>query len=212
MGYVILRGMANSLRGSNKKLLFVCPHCNSKDIVRNGHPHSRKLEFFCKKCHRYFYEDTIKGYPSTNIPFPVIAYLLYYRRRTPEFSNMRHFRVFVNHWLKILGISKTGVSRQTIHHWINNFDRLLDDVITFTEAQEFISRYTGKIPSYSVKLTHSDALGVLRKKFGHDYVLGLIHSDPDFLSDFCRVIGKFGVFSWNISVEKLSSHRGGDRL
>jgi hypothetical protein len=134
---------------------------------------------------------------------------LYYRRRTPEFSNMRRFRVFVNHWLRILNISKTGVSRQTIHHWINNFDKLLDDVITFAEAQDFINRYTEKIPAYSVVFTHSEALGVLSNKFGREYVVGLIRSDPVFLNDFCRSIGKFGVFSWEF---KLSSHRGGGRL
>jgi DNA-directed RNA polymerase subunit RPC12/RpoP len=188
-----------------RKTAIICPYCTSGRIVRNGHPHSDKLQYFCTSCGRYFSEDTLRGYPPTNIPFPVIAYLLYYRRRTPEFSNMRRFRVFVNHWLRILGISDKGVSRQTIHHWINNFDKLLDDVITFSEARDFINSYTEKIPFYSVVLSYSEALGVLSGRFGREYVVGLIHSDPLFLSDFCRSVGKFGVFSWDIG-EKLSSH------
>jgi hypothetical protein len=193
-----------------RKTAIICPHCTSGRIVRNGHPHSDKLQYYCTSCGRYFSEDALRGFPPTNIPFPVIAYLLFYRRRTPEFSNMRRFRVFVNHWLRLLGISETGVSRQTIHHWINNFDKLLDDVITFSEAREFIEGYTEKIPVYSVAFSHSEALGVLSSKFGREYVVGLIRSDPVFLNDFCRSIGKFGVFSWELG---LSSHRrGGGRL
>ena len=196
-----------------KTTKLICPHCTSDRIVQDRHPLKGKIQYYCKTCNRYFSQDTLKGFPPTNIPFPIIAYLLYYRRHTPDFSNMRRFRVFVNHWLKLLGISRVGVSRQTIHHWIDNFDRLLDDVITFNEAKEFIEGYTEKIPFYSVVFSYSEALGVLKKKFGYEYVVGLIRSDPLFLSDFCRSVGKFGVFSWDIG-EKLSSHgrRGGGGL
>ena len=105
------------------KLNLVCPHCNSSNIVRNGHPHGKKLEFFCKSCNRYFTEDSIKGYPPSNIPFPVIAYFLYLYKKVPDFSNMRKFRKFVNYWLSYLKISDKEVSRQTIHHWLNNYEK-----------------------------------------------------------------------------------------
>ena len=101
-----------------------CPHCGSNKLIKNGHPHGGKHEYICKSCKRYFTKDSLKSYPPTNIPFPVIAYLLYFRRKVPELSNMRKYRPFVNYWLKYLEFYDHDISRQSIHHWFNNFDKL----------------------------------------------------------------------------------------
>ena len=130
-------GDGNIVKRRGKKQVLACPHCASHKIVQNGRPHSDKLQFYCQSCKKYFSEDALKGYPPSNIPFPVIAYLLYFRQRIPEFSNMRKYRRFVNHWLKYLEITDKEVSRQAVHHWIKNYEPLLDKVITFGGARDY---------------------------------------------------------------------------
>ena len=163
--------MANSQRGADAILLHFCPNCKSNKIKRNGHPHSGKLEFFCKSCNRYFNEDTIKGYPPSKIPFPVIAYILYFHRKVPEFSNMRKFRKFTNHWLQHLQVADQEVSRQTIHHWIKNFDYYLDKVITFEEARNYCQnrlKQLAKVRPPLKTIPYHRALAVLEKKYGNE--------------------------------------------
>ena len=128
--------MANSRRGVDAKLLHFCPNCHSKNIIKNGHHYGGKLQFLCKTCHKHFTEEVAKGYPPTRIPFPIISYLLYFRRKVSEFSNMRKYRRFVNHWLQYMKVSDQDVSRQTIHHWIQNFDTF---VVAVASAHRFCS-------------------------------------------------------------------------
>ena len=193
--------MANSRRGAYKKLLLSCPYCKSDKVVKNGHHHKDKLQFFCTNCHKYFYEDSAKGYPPTSIPFPIIAYLMYFHRKVPEFSNMRRFRKFVNHWLKYLKASGQDVSRQTIHHWINHYEKDFARIITFQEARDFckqrLSEIT-KIPSAPAPkpISYWRALKILECKFGKTYCVDLIKKDEDFFKEFCDIISKHGVFCW----------------
>ena len=199
--------MANSRRGVDDKLLHFCPHCHSKKIVKNGHHYGRKLQFLCKDCNRHFSADVAKGYPISKIPFPIIAYLLYFRRKIPEFSNMRKFRRFVNHWLQYLKISDQEVSRQTVHHWIKNYDKLLDNAIYFSETQDFVRHRLSKVllPPVRKPIPYGSALKVLEKKFGKAYCVGLIRHDPVFFQELVDIVSKHGVFSW----EFLESGFGG---
>jgi len=169
--------------------------------VQNGRPHSDKLQFYCHSCKKYFSEDALKGYPPSNIPFPVIAYLLYFRRRIPEFSNMRKYRRFVNHWLKYLEITDKEVSRQAVHHWIKNYEPLLDKVITFGEARDYckevISRVAKPVPARV--LPYARALQILIEKFGREYCIDLLHSDEEFFKELVEAVSKHEVYSWELS-------------
>jgi hypothetical protein len=187
--------MANSRRGVDDKLLHFCPNCNSRKIVKNGHHHQNKIQFYCPSCKKYFYLDSVKGYPPTTIPFPVIAYLLYFRRKIPEFSNMRKYRKFVIFWLNHLRISSEGISRQTIHYWINNYDSYLDNVITFSECRDFVRQRVSKvIPPVRKPLSYGSALKVLEKKFGKVYCVGLVRSDPVFFQELVDIVSLYGLF------------------
>ncbi|EMR75493.1 hypothetical protein MBGDF03_00823 [Thermoplasmatales archaeon SCGC AB-540-F20] len=190
--------MAHSRRGVNRKFLHFCPNCKSKNLVRNGHPHGAKLEFFCKSCKKYFTKDSIKGYPPSKLPFPIISYFLYFRRKIPEFSNMRKFRKFVNHWLKYLKVSDQEVSRQTVHHWIKNYEIFLDKVITFSEARDYYQQKLKRVlpPPVQKPLPYGSALKVLEGKFGKSYCVNLIRSDPVFFQELVDIVSRHGVFGW----------------
>ena len=202
--------MVNSLRGADKKLLLNCPRCNSQKIILNGHYHKRKPQFFCTNCYKYFYENSAKGYPPTKIPFPVIAYLLYYRRKIPEFSNMREFRKFVNYWLKYLKITDEEVSRHIIRHWIKNYDKLLDKIITFAEARNYSKQYLSEISRvpFHKPIPYKKALKILERKFGKEFCFHLIRNEPEFFKELCNIISKHEVFCWEIFDEKCL---GGNR-
>jgi len=182
---------------AEKSILF-CPHCNSDKIVLNGHPHGAKHEFFCKSCNRYFTEDSIKGYPPSNIPFPVIAYLLYFRQRIPEFSNMRKYRRFVNHWLKYLEISDKEISRQAVHHWIKNYEPLLDKVITFRVARDYCREVISRVAKPARVVSYSQALQILISKFGREYCVDLLRSDEEFFKELVEAVSKHEVYSWEL--------------
>lgn len=193
--------MVDSRRGVDKKLLLSCPFCKSEKVVKNGHHHKGKLQFFCTDCHKYFYEDPAKGYPPTSIPFPIISYLLYFRQRAPEFLNMRKFRKFVNHWLQYLKISDQDVSRQTIHHWINHYEKNFDKIVTFQEARDYckqrLSEIAKGLPAPAQKhVSYWQALKILEYKFGKAYCFDLIKKDEGFFKEFCDIISKHGVFCW----------------
>ncbi len=201
--------MENSQRGADDKLLHFCPNCGSKKIVKNGHHHQNKIQFYCPSCKKYFYLDSVKGYPPTTIPFSVIAYLLYFRRKIPEFSNMRKYRKFVIFWLNQLRISSKGISRQTIHYWINNYDSYLDSIITFSESRDFVrQRVTKVFPPVRKPLSYGSALKVLEKKFGKTYCVGLVRSDPVFFQELVDIVSQYGVFGW----EFLKTDFGGDSV
>ena len=189
--------MAYSRRGVDLKLLQSCPHCKSQKIVLNGHYHKKNPQFFCKNCYKYFYENSAKGYPPTKIPFPFIAYLLYFRRRVPEFSNMRKFRKFVNHWLQYLKISEEEISRHTINHWIKNYESFLDKVINFSEARDFCKqRLSEVLPPVRKTIPYGRTLKILERKFGKTYCVNLIRDDPEFFQELVNIVSKHGVFDW----------------
>ena len=207
--------MGNSQRGMDKKSILLCPYCQSKKVVKNGHPHSRKLEFSCKTCHKYFYEDTLKGYPPTSIPFPVIAYILYFRQKVPEFSNMRKFRKFINHWLQHLKISDQGVSRQTIHHWIKNYEKDFERIITFSESREYCRQHLSKITKAfpippQKPIPYGKALKILERKFGKSYCINLIRTDEEFFKELVEIISKHNVFCWEF-LDKNYLNRSGSQ-
>jgi len=203
--------MAYSRRGVDVKLIHFCPNCNSQNIVKNGHHYGGKLQFLCKNCHKHFTEETAKGYPPTKIPFPIISYLLYFRRKIPEFSDMRKYRRFVNYWLKYLQVSDQDVSRQTIHHWINQFDNYLDKVITFHEACNYLQLYLKNLekvrPSFK-SIPYQRALKILEKKIGKTILIKFIKEDEDFFRELVLAVSKYGVFSW----EYFDSSIGGDSV
>ena len=200
--------MDKALKRTGKELPLFCPHCSSQKIVRNGRHHLGKLQFYCNTCHKYFYEDPAKGYPPTSIPFPVIAYLLYSRQKVPEFSNMRKFRKFVNHWLQHLNISDQEVSRQKLHHWIKNYEQYLDRVITFPEARDYCKQRLAKPLPERKPIPYRRALKILEHKFGKEYCFKLIRTDPEFFKELCEIISKHEVFCWEIFDEKCL---GGNR-
>jgi len=175
-----------------------CPHCSSQKIVRNG-SHKGKLQFYCTTCHKYFSEDTAKGYPPTNIPFPIIAYVLYFRKKVPEFSNMRRFRKFVTHWLQHLNISDREVSRQKLHHWIKNYEQYLDRVITFPEACDCCKQRLAKPHPEHKPIPYRSALKILEYKFGKAYCIKLIRTDETFFKELADIVSKHGVFSWEMN-------------
>jgi hypothetical protein len=188
-----------------KALKLNCPRCGSDKVVRNGHYHNGKSQFFCHSCHKYFYENPAKGYPSTSIPFPVIAYLLYFRRRVPGFSNMRSFRHFVNYWLIYLRVSKGEVSRQTVHHWIDRFDPLLDKVISFDEASNYchvLLKDLTKVRPPISPIPYGRTLRFLERKFGKPALVRLLKEDEVFFKELVNVVGKHGVFCWEFDDKK----------
>ncbi len=199
--------MVHFSKGKDKKLQFFCPHCNNSNIIQDRHPNIGKIQYYCKSCKKYFSEDTLKGYPPSNISFPVISYLLYFRRKIPEFSNMRKYRKFVNYLLKYLRVSDQEISRQTIHHWINNYDKFLDKVISFSESRDFVRQRISKVlpVPLSKSIPYGRALKVLKKKFGKAYCIGLARLDPVFFQELVDIVSKHGVFAW----EFLESGFGG---
>ena len=194
--------MVNSRRGLDRNLSLFCPHCHSTKIVKNGYHHQGKLQFFCTTCNKYFYEDPAKGYPPTTIPFPIIAYLLYFRKKIPEFSNMRKFRKFVNHWLKHLKISDQDVSRQTIHHWIKNYEKDFEKIIIFSESKNYCKRRLDRIaktlPTPRKAIPYSLALKILERKFGKPYLVNLIKTDEEFFKELIENVSKHDVFCWEL--------------
>jgi hypothetical protein len=115
----------------------------------------------------------------------------------PEFSNMRKFRKFVNYWLSHLGIIKNPLSRQTLHHWFSNYEKYLDKVITFEETCRFwrknYSELIDSLPEPIKKIDRSEALEVLKNRFGSDFVVSLIRKDERFLVEFCHLISNHNV-------------------
>jgi len=172
--------------------------------VQNGRPHSDKLQYFCHSCKKYFSEDVLKGYPPSNIPFPIIAYLLYFRRRVPEFSSMRRYRRFVNHWLRYLGVFEKGVSRQAVHHWIKQYEPLLDDVISFDVARGFVHDFVKGLDRPRHRVSYSEALQVLIGRFGQEFCMGLLRSDEEFFKELVESVCKFEVYSWKTGGLKQS--------
>jgi len=184
-----------------KSLSVQCPHCSSVKVVRNGHPHNAQLEFFCKSCHKYFYENTIKGYPPTAIPYPVIAYLLYFHKRVPELSKMREFRKFASQWLNCLGIKKGEVSRQIIHHWIKKYEPGFEDIISFRESCNFSHRILSEklkpIPKETLRaktIPHTQVLCILEENLGHNFCVNLARSDRIFFNELCDLVSKYQLY------------------
>ncbi len=184
-----------------KKPTLTCPHCTSYKIKLNGHYHNGKPQYFCHNCHKYFYENSAKGYPPTAIPYLVIAYLLYFRKRVPEFSNMRQFRGFASHWLNCLGIRKGEVSRQIIHHWIKNYESGLDKVISFEEARDYchkiLSEKLKPIPKETLRakvIPHTIVLRVLEENLGRSFCVNLAHRDRVFFDELCDLVSKYPLY------------------
>jgi hypothetical protein len=191
-----------------KKLALSCPHCSGHKIVRNGHPHRDKLQFFCHSCSRYFSEDAAKGYPHTNIPYPIISYLLYFRKKVPAFSNMRLFRRFVSQWLNCLGVKKGEVSRQIIHHWIKNFEPDLEDIISFDEARDFVhgilSDSLRGVPEDVIRAKshpYKLALSFLEHFLGRGFCVDLVRSDPVFFNELVDIVSKQELYCHRLVVE-----------
>jgi len=190
-----------------KKLALSCPHCSSDKIVRNGHPHGDKLQFFCHSCSRYFSADAAKGYPHTNIPYPIIAYFLYFRKKVPVFSSMRAFRKFVSQWLNCLGVRKEEVSRQIIHHWIKNFEPGLEDIISFSEARDYVhgilSENLRSVPEEVIKArTHpyKVALRFLEHSLGRGFCVDLARRDPFFFNELTNIVSKQQLYCYRTLV------------
>jgi len=177
-----------------KLLGYYCRYCNSNQVVQSRHPLEGKIQYFCKSCGKYFTKDSLKGYPSTNIPFPVIAYCLYFRRTIPSFSNMREYRTFVNDLLSQLQVTKGDVSRQTMHHWITKFDPLLDNVITFAEAREYVHSRLKKTRPVS-PIPYRRVLKLLEKKLGRSRLLQWIHDDEPYFHELAFIISRTTVLA-----------------
>ena len=184
-----------------KKPALSCPYCNNQKVILNGHYHNGRPQFFCKTCHKYFYENSSKGYPPTKIPFPVVSYFLYFRKKIPGFSNMRNFRNFVSQWLKCLGIRDTDVQRHTINHWIKNYEKNFESIISFQEARNYckniLSDKVKEIPKKALlrkSVPHTDVLQILEKTYGRSFCVNLNRRDEEFFIELCGIISKFPVY------------------
>lgn len=183
--------------GKKQVLSLVCPHCSSNKIVRNGHHYGGKLHFLCNTCNKHFTEDVAKGYPISKIPFPVVAYLLYFHKKIPAFSNMREFRRFASQWLICLGIKKHEVSRQTIHYWLKLYESDFDKIISFQEACDFVH---GILSDNIKDLTKEDirakthpykqTLQILGDFFGRSFCVDLARTDPVFFRELADIVSK----------------------
>jgi len=186
-----------------------CPHCYSHNVVRNGHHHQGKIQFLCTKCHKYFYEDSAKGFPPTSIPFPVIAYLLYYRKNIPIFSKSRFFKPFVGQWIKILHIRDTDISWHTLNHWIKNYEAGLENVISFNEARDYVHDILSKdlkgVPKEIIRAKshpYKLALRFLEHLFSRSFCVDLARRDPVFFNDLVDIVSKQELYCYRLA-EKL---------
>ncbi len=184
-----------------KQVALSCPHCNSGKIKRNGHHYGGKLQYFCYTCGKYFSEDVAKGYPISKVPFPVIAYLLYFHKRVPEFSNMREFRKFASQWLNCLNIREEEIQRHTIRHWIKNYEPGLEKVISFEEARDFchkiLSEKLKPIPKETLRakvIPHTKVLRVLEENLGHSFCVNLAHQDREFFDELCDLVSNYPIY------------------
>ena len=197
-----------------KKAPLLCPHCNSSNIKRNGHHYGGKIQYFCYTCDKYFSEDVAKGYPISKIPFPVIAYLLYFRKKIPSFSNMREFRKFSSQWLNCLDLKKEGIQRHTIYHWIKNYESNLDKIISFKEACDYCQKiYSEKIKSIPEEtlskkvIPHTQVLCVLEENLGRSFCINLARSDPLFFNEICDLVSKYHLYCQQNEKEKRMQGR-----
>ena len=191
-----------------KEQQLTCPRCSKNHIVQNGHHHQGKTQFYCKTCHKYFYKDPAKGYPPTNIPFPVIAYLLYFRKKIPVFSNVRKYRKFVSKWLNYLKFKKGEISRQIIHHWIKHYEHDIETIISFQEAQDYVHRILSenlkdlsreelKTKTYPYKQT----LQILQQFLGHQFCVELVRHDPFFFKELADIVSKQPLYYHWLKIE-----------
>lgn len=187
------------------KMRLICPRCGGEKIVKNGHPYKGKQQWRCNnnKCNKYFSENTAKGYPHTKFPFPFIADMLYFRKNVEKTVNtkrsLKSFRKTVNRSAWLTGIKKrdldqkfgewlkkgNGIHRQTIHHWIKTYDKVLETIISPKVARDFVDGLLDKefnlnnsIQSYkgdptkevlvikTKRRSHMDALKILQIYFG----------------------------------------------
>ena len=120
---------------------------------------------------------------------------------------MRKFRKFVNFWLNYLRVTDEEVSRQTVHHWIKNYEKYLDKVISFPKTRDFVRQQISEVHPVPIRkpLPYGRALKVLEKKFGKPYCVSLIRHDPIFFQELADIVSKHGMFDW----EFLESDFGG---
>ena len=115
---------------------------------------------------------------------------------------MRKFRKFVNHWLKHLKISDQDVSRQTIHHWIKNYEKDFEKIIIFSESKNYCKRRLDRIaktlPTPRKAIPYSLALKILERKFGKPYLVNLIKTDEEFFKELIENVSKHDVFCWEL--------------
>jgi hypothetical protein len=180
-----------------------CPHCSGLHIVKNGHHTGGKLQLLCRNCHKHFTLDVAKGYPTTKLPYPLIAYFLYFRKKIPMFGKMREYRNFVSRWLKCLGFREKDVPRQMLHYWISSYEPHLETTIRFSEAQHFVRRILEKklkeIPQEIIHqrtLSHIAVLNILQKNLGQQYCTSLIKKDREFFQELCFLSSKYQVYCW----------------
>jgi hypothetical protein len=179
----------------------LCPHCSSYKVVRNGHHYGGKLQFLCRSCNLHFSEDVARGYPTSKIPYPVIAYLLYFRKKIPAFSNMKEFRRFVSQLLNCLGIKEKDISRQTIHHWIKNYEKNFESIISFQEAKNYckniLTKKVKEVPKEVLlrqSVPHTEVLKLLEETYGRSFCVDLSRKDREFFVELCDIIAKFPVY------------------
>ena len=101
--------------------------------------------------------------------------------------------------LKIIKIKEEDTSRHIINHWIKNYDKYLDKVITFSETQVFVHnrlKELDKVRPPVVAIPYRRALKVLERKLGKHTLVVLIKSDPEFFSELVEVVCRHGVFGW----------------
>jgi len=185
----------------SKEMSPICPECGSQSVVKNGFPHGGKnwggkQQFKCKNCSKYFFDNSLKEYPKTNLPFPVMAQLLYYYKKSPTYhNNMRKFRKQVIVRLHCLGQIREDekVPRQTIHYWIENYLDELEKIISFKDTCEYCApldilykigqskKYTDS--DYPSK-KHMDILRMFCKLYGKNYCMKLLKKNPRFFDSY----------------------------
>ena len=155
-------------------IVYRCPHCNSKEICKNGHDYKGTQKYHCHRCKRYGTLNASKGYGEKEKELILRTY--------QERASMRGVeRIF-------------GTARQTLARWIREKAARLpaleatllaaqpDDLLELDELWSFVRtkrnqrwlwialcRRTRQVVAYFVGDRSADSCRALRQRIPQSY-------------------------------------------
>jgi hypothetical protein len=128
---------------------------------------------------------------------------------------MRAFRKFVSQLLICLNIRKKEISRQTIHHWINEYDKNLETIISFPEASAYChtifqnveKHHQRELTHYSI--SHTDVLRILEKNIGQKLCEALNRQDNTFFNDLCELTKRSTILCTTLLEKEITDPMSG---